>query len=666
MTNIVLLKDRLSITTNGFTLIEFQQNIPSIYLGKAIGTYKMSHGSFKIKENIIEYKALKTYSIIEQKEKSLILIFEDILQLSINISEPNISLDFNLLTPEYNRFKINIKAVKGESIYGLGEQFTYVDFKGKNVPLWCEEQGVGRGKDLITLLADIKYGAGGNWHSTYFPQPTFISSENYFAHIETSSYCEFDFRKHNEHTLYCWEVPARIILSKQTSIQETINCLTTYLGKQQALPDWIFDGVLLGIQGGKTIVDKKLKTAFDFHLPVSGIWCQDWEGVRYTSFGKQLFWNWEYDNKLYPELPTYIKELNEKNIKFTGYINHFLALEGQLYQEAAKKNYCVKNNKGKDYNVYITSFPAAVLDLTNPEAVRWIKEIIKTNMLNIGLSGWMADFGEHLPTDSVLHSGINAERYHNQYPVDWIKTNRDAIAESGKQDDILYFARAGYTGTQNSSQMIWAGDQLVNWSKDDGLPTVIPAAISMGFSGIGYHHSDIGGYTTVLWIKRKKELFLRWTEQATFSIMMRTHEGNRPGDNWQFDSDTETLKHFSRFVRIHKYLKPYLKHTAQEYLLNGMPVMRHPLIHYQNDINLLNTRYQYMLGSELFVAPVLWKSIKTMSVYLPKGEWVHLFSQKDYKGGKKYNIDCPIGVPPVFYRKFSEFKTLFNDIAKIL
>ena len=259
MTNIIQQNESLAITSNGFTLIEFLQNTPTIYVGKAIGTYRMSHGSFKIKEKIIEFKALKTFSVIERKESSIILNFDNIIELSINISQPNIILEFKLLSPEYNRFKINLKAVKGECIYGLGEQFTYIDFKGKNVPLWCEEQGVGRGKDLITLLADIKYGAGGNWHSTYFPQPTFVSSENYFAHIETTAYCEFDFRKRNQHTLYCWEIPSRIILSKQTSIQETINCLTTYLGKQQALPDWIFDGVLLGIQGGKTIVDNKLK-----------------------------------------------------------------------------------------------------------------------------------------------------------------------------------------------------------------------------------------------------------------------------------------------------------------------------------------------------------------------------------------------------------------------
>jgi alpha-glucosidase len=43
-----------------------------------------------------------------------------------------------------------------------------------------------------------------------------------------------------------------------------------------------------------------------------------------------------------------------------------------------------------------------MVDLTNPEAYDWIKTIIKDNLIGLGLDGWMADFGEYLPTDCVL------------------------------------------------------------------------------------------------------------------------------------------------------------------------------------------------------------------------------------------------------------------------
>ena len=138
--------------------------------------------------------------------------------------------------------------------------------------------------------------------------------------------------------------------------------------------------------------------------------------------------------------------------------------------------------------------------------------------------------------DGRLHSGESGEKVHNEYPVQWAKVNRDAIEEAGKLGDVVFFMRSGYSGSSRYSTAFWAGDQLVNWSMDDGLATVIPAAISLGFCGVGQFHSDIAGFTTVAWIKRTRELIMRWLDMAVFMPTMRSHEGSRPYDNWQYDS----------------------------------------------------------------------------------------------------------------------------------
>ena len=83
--------------------------------------------------------------------------------------------------------------------------------------------------------------------------------------------------------------------------------------------------------------------------------------------------------------------------------------------------------------------------------------------------------------------------------------------------------------------MSWAGDQTVDWTISDGLPSSIVAALSLAVSGMGLSHSDIGGYTSIPQISdltpnppiRDKELLLRWAEYSVFTPMMRTHEGNR-------------------------------------------------------------------------------------------------------------------------------------------
>jgi alpha-glucosidase len=55
-----------------------------------------------------------------------------------------------------------------------------------------------------------------------------------------------------------------------------------------------------------------------------------------------------------------------------------------------------------------------MVDFTNPKARDWIKEIIKTNLVKEGRAGgWMHDFGEYMPFDSVLFSGVDPLEYHN-------------------------------------------------------------------------------------------------------------------------------------------------------------------------------------------------------------------------------------------------------------
>ena len=74
--------------------------------------------------------------------------------------------------------------------------------------------------------------------------------------------------------------------------------------------------------------------------------------------------------------------------------------------------------------------------------------------------------------------------------------------------------------------MSWAGDQTVDWTQSDGLPSSIVSALSLAASGMGLTHSDIGGYTgsSLYGLVRSKELLLRWSEYSMLTPVMRTHE----------------------------------------------------------------------------------------------------------------------------------------------
>jgi len=71
-----------------------------------------------------------------------------------------------------------------------------------------------------------------------------------------------------------------------------------------------------------------------------------------------------------------------------------------------------------------------MVDFTNNEARNWIKNILKNNLIKEGRAGgWMHDFGEYMPFDSVLASGVDPIKYHNQYAADWAAVVRETLDE---------------------------------------------------------------------------------------------------------------------------------------------------------------------------------------------------------------------------------------------
>ena len=88
----------------------------------------------------------------------------------------------------------------------------------------------------------------------------------------------------------------------------------------------------------------------------------------------------------------------------------------------------------------------------------------------------------------------------------------------------------------------------------------------------------------------------------------------------------------------------------------GHPVVRHLFLHYPNDAKIYALRYQYMLGPDFLIAPVLDQGATSVNVYLPADNWVHLWSGTAYRAtsGEWIQIAAPVGQPGVFFRKGSD------------
>ncbi|MCS6934098.1 MAG: alpha-glucosidase [Chitinophagales bacterium] len=553
------------------------------------------------------------------------------------------------------QFEINCPA---QHFYGFGEQFSHFDFAGKRIRTVTEENGIGRGDMPLSRLTKI-FGVKGRETSTYFPLPVFFTERGQMFKTVPSD-VTFDFTRTGK---IVFETDAR-----QAGYKFLLNVIadTTAVLSQpvyQALPEWAY-GTIMGLQGGAKRVEQFVREAIAAGNPVKAVWIQDWVGRRKVRFGSRLWWTWVPDTVRYPDIRQFVRSLDELGVKTLGYINPFIVKESPWFAEAEEKNYLVKNHINKNYKVKAGGFDAYLIDLANADACRWFKNIIRTQLIDNGFSGWMADFGEWLPYDAKLSGGFSGREFHNFYPVAWARINREAVQEAGLEGRVLVFHRSGQEGSQRYVQALWAGDQTTDFGYHDGLPSAVRAVLTSAACGILYNHSDIGGYTNVdagiLHIYRNRELLYRWIEFAAFTPIFRTHEGLKPEKNIQVYTDSNAAGFFARFGRIHHRLKDYLIANTPNLGGHTVPLIRPLYLHNGMEQFAL----QYLLGNDLLVAPVTELGKRNIAVRFPEGEWLYAWDSNSriYRDGETVTIDAPLGMPAVFIRRQSKWQAYLQEI----
>lgn len=637
-------------------------NIPFIEASISEQMVRDKLGSFKIGEKRVN-KVTNELQVTD-----VTLYNDDQIRISGELRGRNISTTFSLFiggknnkieyslsidNKEINNIKLKLLSNSEEHIFGLGEQYSHVDMKGKLVPMLVEENGIGRGDRVVTGLANI-LGAGGNEFTTYAPIPFFLTTDNRAFSVTNTARMNFDFRNVELITMEIWDNTLNGSIFLGNGPKELLSLYTAETGRMPELPKWLY-GSVIGLQGGKEKVDSIINLCLDNNVVLSAIWIQDWVGKRPTRIGSRLQWDWIVNETVYPKFTEWVDSLHRLDIRVLTYINPYLVEGGVLCNEALSKQYVVRDAKGNAYQFAAGGFNAYMIDFTNPAAKDWYKGIIKTNMLDLGVDGWMADFGEWVPMDATFHDpNINAAQYHNQYPVDWIALNREVLDENGR-DDVFVFNRSGYSNSATSAGAFWVGDQMANFGTHDGLPSAICALNSSGMSGISINHSDVGGYTAIEFLGwkflRERDLLYRWMEMAAFTPIYRTHEGLRPESMMQFYTDEETIQFFAYCSKLNKDLQPLFELYVKEAADFGWPVIRHPYLEFPEDLNTYHLKHQFMLGDSLMVIPVIEEQSEYTIGYLPEGEWKHYFTEEVLNGGMAYAFYAPYGLPAVFRRE---------------
>jgi alpha-glucosidase len=176
-----------------------------ITAGHANMTSTEKRGSFTINEGIAYQCTTQTIETIHTTNNQLTLSghlqggSHCQIPYSIKFSQTgtgHLSFDISSTNPQVNLWKLQYQSNRNEKFYGFGEQYTFINLKGKEVPILTEEQGVGRGHPIIGTAVNLASpGAAGTDLTSYVAIPQYVTNENRSLFLENTEYSVFDLRQ---------------------------------------------------------------------------------------------------------------------------------------------------------------------------------------------------------------------------------------------------------------------------------------------------------------------------------------------------------------------------------------------------------------------------------------------------------------------------------------
>ena len=238
--------DGFTLSIAGIEVLRHSPAAPAFFLGSGRADIVMARGNFDISDRL-DARVPLTHA--EAGDDAIHLSADKGAPVRLTLSLNDDALAFRALDGA-NRLWVRLLAQPDERVWGGGEQLSHVNLRGRHWPLWTSEPGVGRDKStMLTWQADLA-GAGGDYYTTNYPQPTLISSRRYAAHLDTTAWCAFDLRDPDFHELEVWEVPARLELFAAPTLAGLVTRLSTRFGRQPPLPDWAISGAIVGLKDG--------------------------------------------------------------------------------------------------------------------------------------------------------------------------------------------------------------------------------------------------------------------------------------------------------------------------------------------------------------------------------------------------------------------------------
>ena len=194
----------------------------------------------------------------------------------------------------------------------------------------------------------------------------------------------------------------------------------------------------------------------------------------------------------------------------------------------------------------------------------------------------------------------------------------------------------------------FSGDATANW---DMLAFEIPFTLASGNAGCFFWAHDIGGF----YGERDPEAYTRWVQFGALSATLRLHSTGEELDRrpWLWGERMESAMRAAFHLR--STLMPYIYTSVRHCHDRSLPLMRPMYLEHPRDEAAYKHRYQYYLGDDLLVSPVITPGegpdmVAQKTVWFPPGCWYNMLTGERFEGGCEETVRASIDEIPLYAR----------------
>ncbi len=427
--------------------------------------------------------------------------------------------------------------------------------------------GMNRRGNRLELYNKADYGYEERSELMNFTMPIVMSSKQYSIHFDNAPIGYLDLDSKNDNTLTYETISGRktyqVIVGD--SWYDLIDNYTDLTGKQPMPPRWALGNFAsrFGYRSQKeteATIDKFKQDSIPVDAVILDIY---W-------FGKDIkghMGNMDWLRDSFPNPKKMIKDFKDQGVKTVLITEPFVLSTSNRWDEAVKENVLAKDSIGNPGTFDFYFGNSGIIDVYNPKAEKWFWNIYK-GLAEQGVKGVWGDLGEpEAHPSELIHFTGTADEVHNIYGHDWARLVYEGYERDFPNERPFILMRSGYSGSQRYGMIPWSGDVNRSWG---GLKPQVEIALQMAMQGLGYMHSDLGGFGGA---NLDDELYTRWLQYGVFQPIFRPHAQEEvPSEPVYREEKTKQLAKES--IEMRYRMLPYNYNLAFENNQKGTPFMR--------------------------------------------------------------------------------------------